>query len=296
MDWDKLRTFHAAAEAGSFTHASEALAMSQSAVSRQVSALEDHLKTPLFHRHARGLVLTEQGETLFKTVSEVMTKLREAETRLADSKTKPSGELKISAPIGIGTVWLTQRLREFVDLYPDIHIEMSITDNVSDLAKRHADVGIWIAEPENPDLIRRKLFEMNVHVYASRDYLRHFGEPDDLASIESHRIVSYSGDPARHLGAIRWIETAGRNEDDPRPVVFRANSIISMKYAIRAGIGIGMLPDYLAEDEPDLVPLITEISPPKMPVHFVYPLELKEAKKVQVLRDFLVAKSRKWEH
>jgi len=296
MDWDKLRIFHAAAEAGSFTHAGEALNMSQSAVSRQVSSLEEHLKTPLFHRHARGLLLTEQGEMLFETVTEVMSKLKAAETLLADAKTKPSGDLKITAPVGIGTVWITQRLREFIELYPDIRLELIVNDNQSDISKREADVGIFIADPENPDLIRRRLFTMNVHVYASPGYIRRFGTPKNLCSLDRHRIVSYSGDPAKHLGAIRWIETAGRKEKDPRPVTFRANSVIAMKYAIRTGVGIGMLPDYLADGEPDLMPVLTEIDPPKMPVHFVYPAELKNAKKVQILRDFLVAKSRQWQH
>ena len=75
MDWDKLRIFHAAAQAGSFTHAGENLNMSQSAVSRQVSALEQDLGVPLFHRHARGLILTEQGDQLFRTAHDVLMKL-----------------------------------------------------------------------------------------------------------------------------------------------------------------------------------------------------------------------------
>lgn len=296
MDWDKLRIFHAAADAGSFTHAGEELNMSQSAVSRQVSALEEHLKITLFHRHARGLSLTEQGEILFGTVSEVMGKLKAAETMLADSKSKPSGDLKLTAPMGIGTVWITQRLREFIELYPDIRIEMVLSDTQSDIAKREADVGIFVSDPENPDLIRRRLFTMNVHVYAGRGYIRRFGAPQNLDMLDDHRIVSYSGDPARHLGAITWIETAGRKSKDARAVAFRVNSVVAMKYAIRSGIGIGMLPDYLADGEPELVPVLTEIDPPTMPVHFVYPQELKKSKKVQVLREFLVAKSRQWRH
>src|SRR5690348_442466 len=123
MDWDKLRIFHAAAEAGSFTHAGEALRMSQSAVSRQVSALEKDLRVALFHRHARGLVLTEQGELLFRTASEIINKLSTAETLLSNTTTKPSGELRVTAPTGLGTVWITQRLREFLELYPDIRID-----------------------------------------------------------------------------------------------------------------------------------------------------------------------------
>jgi DNA-binding transcriptional LysR family regulator len=169
MDWDKLRIFHAAAEAGSFTHAGEQLRMSQSAVSRQVSALEKELKVALFHRHARGLVLTEQGEMLFGTAAEIMGKLSTAETLLTDTTTKPSGDLRITAPIGLGTVWVTQRLREFLELYPDIRIELVLNDEQIAIAMRAADVAIWTAEPQQSDLIRRRLFNMKIHAFRSRD-------------------------------------------------------------------------------------------------------------------------------
>ena len=107
MDWDKLRIFHAAAEAGSFTHAGETLNMSQSAVSRQVSALERELHAALFHRHARGLVLTEQGELLYRTAQDVFMKLASAEILLSDSRGKPSGDLRITTTVALGTIWLT---------------------------------------------------------------------------------------------------------------------------------------------------------------------------------------------
>ena len=110
MDWDKLRIFHAAAEAGSFTHAGEALSISQSAVSRHISALERDLNVPLFHRHARGLVLTEQGELLYRTAQEVFSKLATTQILLADSRGKPSGELKVTTTRALGTGWLTPRL------------------------------------------------------------------------------------------------------------------------------------------------------------------------------------------
>src|SRR6476646_2308449 len=180
MDWDKLRIFHAAAEAGSFTHAGDALHMSQSAVSRQVSALEKDLKVTLFHRHARGLVPTEQGEMLFSTVAEVMNKLQTAETLLADTTTTPSGELRITAPVGLGTVWVTQLLREFMELYPEIRIDLILNDDQIDISMRAADVAIWTREPEHADLIRRPLFTMKVRAYASTSYVRRFGERQPL--------------------------------------------------------------------------------------------------------------------
>lgn len=296
MDWDKLKIFHAAAEAGSFTHAGETLHMSQSAVSRQVSALERDLGVSLFHRHARGLVLTEQGELLHRTAAEVMNKLQTAETLLSDTTTKPTGELRVTAPVGLGTIWLTQRLREFMDLYPDIRVELILNDEQIDIAMRAADVAIWTREPEQSDLIRRQLFQMKVHAVASPQYVRRFGAPQNLVDLDKHRIVSYSGHPAQHLTAITWIETVGRNGKGARQPAFKVNSVVGMMHAIRAGIGIGMIPDYMMEEGTDLVTVLTEIDPPTMPILFVYPEELKTSKKVQVLRDFLVAKARQWKY
>ncbi|MCL4768675.1 MAG: LysR family transcriptional regulator [Hyphomicrobiaceae bacterium] len=294
MDWDKLRIFHAAAEAGSFTHAGDALRMSQSAVSRQVSALERDLGVALFHRHARGLVLTEQGEMLYRTAAEVMNKLQTAEMLLSDTTTKPTGELRITAPVGLGTVWVTQRLREFMELYPDIRIELVLNDDQIDISMREADVAIWTREPEQADLIRRPLFTMRIRAFASTQYVRRYGAPQSLDELDRHRFVSYSGTPAQHLSVIRWLETAGRDGKEPRIPSFRANSVVALKYAIRTGIGIGLIPDYLTEEETDLVTVLAEVQLPKMPIIFVYPEELRTSKKVQVLRDFLVSKARIW--
>ena len=296
MDWDKLRIFHAAAEAGSFTHAGEALRMSQSAVSRQVSALEKELNVALFHRHARGLVLTEQGEMLFGTASEIMNKLSTAETLLSDTTTKPTGDLKITAPVGLGSVWVTQRLREFLELYPDIRIELVLTDEQLAIAMRAADVAIWVSEPQQSELIRRPLFNMKLHAFASTQYVRRHGTPQSIAALDGHPIISLSGTPAAHLSAIHWLETAGLDGRPPRKPVFVANNLIALKYAIRAGIGIGLIPDYLTEEETDLVPVLRETQLPTLPIYFVYPEELKTAKKVQVFRDFLVAKARQWQY
>lgn len=298
MDWDKLRIFHAAAEAGSFTHAGDHLRMSQSAVSRQVSALERDLNVPLFHRHARGLVLTEQGELLFDTAKVVMNKLHTAETLLSDAKTKPAGELRITCPVGFGTVWVTQRMREFMDLYPDIRVELLLNDDQVDIAMRAADAAIWTREPEQSDLIRRKLFNMRVRAYASANYVRRCGAPQSLDEIDSgdHRFVSLSGIPAHHLSLIQSLETLNRDGKGPRLPAFRVNSVMAMKYAVRSGLGIGLLPDYLTEEETDLLPVLGEVELPSLPIIFVYPEELRSSKKVQVLRDFLVSQARSWKH
>ncbi len=296
MDWDKLRIFHAAAEAGSFTHAGESLRMSQSAVSRQVSALEKDLGISLFHRHARGLVLTEQGEILYRTASDVLNRLQTAETLLSDSTTKPAGDLRVTSSVSLGAVWVTQRIREFLEVYPDIRVELILNDEPVDLSMRVADVAIWAREPVQSDLIRRPLFSMQVHAFASATYIRKYGAPQSVADLDNHRLVSFMGHPPPHLVSINQLETVGREGREPRIPAFRASTVLAVKYAIRSGIGVGLIPDYLTEDEKDLVPILGGREFARLPVFFVYPEELKTAKKVQVFRDFVVAKARQWKY
>src|SRR6186713_2256638 len=186
MDWDKLKVFHAAAEAGSFTHAGEQLGLSQSAVSRQVSALEQELSVSLFHRHARGLILTEQGDLLFRTAHDVFMKLEAARAKLTDSKERPNGDLKVTTTAGIGVNWLTPRLGEFLDLYPDIRITLIVTDEELDLSMREADVAIRLRQPQQPDLIQRKLFTVHFHLYASPAYVGKFGRPASMDELRNH--------------------------------------------------------------------------------------------------------------
>ena len=193
MDWDKLKVFHAAAEAGSFTHAGEQLGLSQSAVSRQVSALEQELSVSLFHRHARGLILTEQGELLYRTAHEVFMKLEAARTKLTDSRERPNGDLRVTTTPGLGVHWLIPRLGEFIELYPDIRINLLVTDEELDLSMRQADVGIRMRQPSQPDLIQRKLFSVKFHAFASPEYLKRFGTPQSLADLDQHRILLLGG-------------------------------------------------------------------------------------------------------
>src|SRR5947207_4065581 len=205
MDWDKLKVFHAAAEAGSFTHAGEQLGLSQSAVSRQVSALEQELNVSLFHRHARGLILTEQGELLHRTAHDVFMKLEAARAKLTDSRERPNGDLRVTTTPGIGVHWLTPRLGEFIDLYPDIRITLMTTDEELDLAMREADVAIRLRQPTQPDLIQRKLFSVHFHAYASPEYLKRSGTPRAPEDLDDHRILTIVGNAPRYLRNVLWL-------------------------------------------------------------------------------------------
>jgi len=294
MDWDKLRVFKAAAQAGSFTHAGESLGLSQSAVSRQVSALESELGVSLFHRHARGLLLTEQGELLFRAAREVTMKLDAVQARLADTREKPSGVLKVTTTVGLGTTWLTARLHEFVELYPDVRVQLILDDTELDLGMREADVAIRLRQPVQPDLIQRRLFTVHFHLYASPSYLKRFGAPATIADLDHHRIVTFGEQGAAYLREMNWLEGAGRSPDNPRLPTLKVNSVVAIKRAVQRGIGIALLPDYIVESDSGLVQLIPEADLPEYNTYFVYPAELKTTARVRAFRDFLVAKSEEW--
>src|SRR4030088_268236 len=277
MDWDKLKVFHAAAEAGSFTHAGEQLGLSQSAVSRQVSALEQELAVSLFHRHARGLILTEQGDLLFRTAHDVFMQLQAARAKLTDSRERPSGDLKITTPPALGINWLIPRLDEFTALYPDIRISLIVTDEDLDLSMREADVAIRTRKTTQPDLIQR------------------FGPPRPLDDLDSHRIIML-GDAQvpSHLQNRSWLIEAGRNGSGPREAYFRVNNILGVVRACQQGLGIAALPDYLVEENNRLVQLFGESDSIQLDTYFVYPEELKTVARVQVFRDFVVSKAQRW--
>jgi DNA-binding transcriptional LysR family regulator len=294
MDWDKLRIFHAAAEAGSFTHAAETLNMSQSAVSRQVSALEQDLGASLFHRHARGLILTEQGEDLFRTAGEVAARLESAQARLTDSAEKPTGALRITTTVGLGSTWLTQRLPEFVDLYPSISVHVILDDVELDLAMRQADVAIRLRQPVQPELIQRRLFTVHMHLYASPAYLKRFGRPGSIADLDSHRIVTFGVPVPAYLRDVNWAEVAGRPADSPREPVLRVNNLFAIRNAAMLGTGIAVLPDYMVEADTGLEKLLPDAQVPSFATYFVYPAELKNTARVHVFRDFLLSKARSW--
>jgi DNA-binding transcriptional LysR family regulator len=294
MDWDKLRIFHAAADAGSFTHAGEALSISQSAVSRQISALERDLNVPLFHRHARGLVLTEQGELLYSTAQEVFSKLATTQILLGDSKGKPSGDLKVTTTVALGTGWLTPRLNEFTKLYPDIRLQLLLDDEVLNLTMREADVAIWFGQPAQQDLIRRKLFTVHYHIYASTEYVKRKGRPKSAADLDKHRILTYGGPMPSPFKEMNWLETAAREGQGPREPALRINSLIALREAVAQGMGIAVLPDYLAKDYPRLIHVLEEMEMPVFDTFFVYPEDLRDTKRVSAFRDFLVAQSREW--
>jgi DNA-binding transcriptional LysR family regulator len=289
MDWDKLRVFHAVAEAGSFTHAGDTLNLSQSAVSRQISALEEALQVPLFHRHARGLILTEQGEALNRTVREVFAKLAMTEALLTESKEKPAGRIKVTTTVGFGATWLAPRLAAFLEQYPDVTMTLLLDDSDLDLAMREADVAIRMHAPKQPDLIQRHLLSMQWVVVASEAYLKRMGTPQRPEDLDDHHLILF-GEYRPPVPDVNWLAEAGRRAGSPRRALLEVNNIQAMLQAIRSGLGIGAIPDYMVADDTELARLLPDLKSPKVDVYFVYPEELRNSKLIAVFRDFLLAR------
>jgi DNA-binding transcriptional LysR family regulator len=289
LDWDKLRIFHAVAQAGSFTHAGETLNLSQSAVSRQVSALEDSLKTLLFHRHARGLALTEQGELLFDTAQDIFGKMAKVQGQLMDSKDLPEGPLTITAPSFIGATLLCPYIKNFVEEYPDIKLNLHLDDRVLNLALREADAAIRLYEPDHQDLIQRQLTKLKFHICASKDYLKAHGTPTSVKNLKNYTLISYPGDVVAPFSNANWLfKTAGVHEDDDSTKTIRINSINSIYHAVQSGAGIASLPEYMIKRDSNLEVILPSITQPSVDMHFVYPEEHKNSKRLGLFRDFLL--------
>ena len=268
--------------------------MSQSAVSRQVSALEDSLKLKLFIRHARGLILTEVGEQLFKTAHRMAWELQSVEAQMTETRDAPTGPLIVTTTVGFGSTWLTSRIDEFVSRYPTIQLQIKLNDAELDLAMREADVAIRLHRPNQSEMIQRKLFTVHFHIYASVRYLENNGHPKSLEQLDDHSVISFGEPVPAYLGDVNHLERLGRKDGDPRTPALRVNSIFGMMQAARAGLGVAMLPDYVTENDNRLVRILPDANLPEFETYFVYPPALKSSKRVGVFRDFLVSKARDW--
>lgn len=289
FDWDKLRIFHTVATAQSFTRAGEMLNLSQSAISRQVSGLEESLQVALFHRHARGLLLTEQGEILFRTVSDVLTRLSAAENALLESKERPRGPLKITAPVAFGTNWLTPHLREFGEAYPEISVSVVVEDRELDLIMREADVAIRLHPAKHPDLIQKKMVTLNNSLYASNDYLRRYGVPSSPKDLKDHRLISFGEDSRPPFAEVNWILKSGAGASERKPI-FKVNNLVGIVKAVESGVGIAGLPDYMMQSIPHVSKVLPDMQGPRTDVYLIYSMDLRNSKRIKVFKDFVIRK------
>lgn len=284
MDWDKLRIFHAVADAGSLTHAGDKLNLSQSAVSRQIRGLEEQLNTNLFHRHARGLILTEQGELLFDATVAMTKRLDTAAARIRDSEEEVFGELRVTTTTGFGTLWLAPRLPKLYEKYPELKVDLMLEERVLDLPMREADVAIRMKEPSQADLVRKKLMMIKMCLYASPKYLAENRTPVQLEDMAQHRLICQNTDSDQVSAGLQLIQQLMMY--DVRSML-TVNNYFGVLQGVIHNLGIGVLPDYLTQGFPDLVQVLPEIQSADVPVFLAYPEELRASKRVAAFKDFV---------
>lgn len=288
MDWDKLRIFHMVAEAGSFTHAGEVLKLSQSAVSRHISALEESLGVTLFHRHARGLLLTEAGELLHNGSRDIFSRLSMIEGQLTDSKDQTSGSLKITVAEFIGSSWLATHLHAFRSKHEDVHLSMLFEDRVLNLGMREADAAIRLYRPEQQDLIQRQLATVHFVICAHKDYLKKHGTPATLAQLKDHVLIGYPDNVVVPYQNTEWIFASAGVDPAENDKVILINSVSGIYAAVSSGAGIAVLPKYLVSSNPNLQVIMADTHPEPVDMYFVYPEERRHSKRIALFRDFLL--------
>jgi|TARA_B100001093_G_scaffold232049_1_gene222537 DNA-binding transcriptional LysR family regulator len=294
VDWDKLKIFYTVAEASSFTKAATILNLSQSAISRQIQTLEQDLKIQLFERHARGLVLTDNGEYLFKSAHEVISKLKDVESTLSGHKDKLNGKLTVTTVVSFGTTWLTPRIKEFMDLHPEIEVELIFDDRELDLSTREADVAIRMRRPKQLNLIQKKFVDFNYHIYGSNEYLEKNGYPKNFKDLDKHKFITYGRGAPSPVYNPDWVLKVGAKEGTKRKSTMRVNSVYGLLLAVQSGVGLAALPDYITHNIPNLTKVLPEEPGKPTETHFVYPASLKNNARLMAFRNFIFSKVNEW--
>ncbi|MGA0213783.1 MAG: LysR family transcriptional regulator, partial [Pelagibacteraceae bacterium] len=280
--------------ASSFTKAATILNLSQSAISRQIQSLEQDLKIQLFERHARGLVLTDNGKYLFQTAHEVISKLKDVEATLSDEKDQLKGKLTVTTVVSFGTTWLTPRIQEFMTLHPDIEIELIFDDKELDLSTRQADIGIWMRRPKQLNYIQKKLINLHYHIYGSQKYLEKNGYPKNINDLNKHKFITYGRGAPSPVFNPDWALKLGAKDNQKRKPVMKVNSVYGLLLAVQSGVGLAALPDYITNNQPNLVKVLPEVEGPLTETHFVYPASMKNVARVTAFRNFIFSKVSQW--
>ena len=196
----------------------------------------------------------------------------------------------MTTPVTFGSVWLTPRLKDFVDQHPDIQVNLLVDDAEPDLSMREADCAVRMQPPRQADLIQRHLFTIHVHVFASPTYLKRYGTPRSAADLDKHRIIVYGADPHPPFPGVNWLLEAGTEPGKRREPCLMVNNVYGILRAVENGIGIAAFPDYMAQESDKITQVLPELEGPSYESYFVYPEELRNSKRIAVFRDFLIRK------
>jgi LysR family transcriptional regulator for bpeEF and oprC len=286
---DAMRLFLRVVETGSFSEVAREQGVGQPAVSKQIAALEAHLGAQLLHRTSRSLNLTEAGQTYYEAAQRLVVDLDAVEQLVGSGALRPSGLLRVAVSAGFGRLQIMPLLPRFHVLYPDIVVELSVSDRFVDLIEEGIDVAVRIGQLADSALLARRIGTSTLATVAAPEYLGRAGVPETPAALAGHNCVAFtfqrSPRPWRYQGADGPISHAPQGS-------VRTNDAENIRAAVLAGIGLAQAPCWLfsAELQYGLVrEVLGDFTQEPMPIHAVFPASRNPARKTRVFVDFLAA-------
>jgi len=288
-DFNDTLMFVRVVEKGSFTAAAQSLGVPKATLSRKITELEQRLGTRLLKRTTRKLGLTEAGTLYYERSARIALDLSEAESAVSQLNSAPRGWLRFTAPYSLGTDAITPLLPEFMARYPDVRVEMFLSNEKLDLVASEMDLALRVGNLPDSSLSARKLASLQMHVYASPDYLARHGEPLQPADLEHHRALAFS--QQRHNGRYLWeLQDGQRKIEVPVAPVLVANDPPSLFNSVVSGVGLALLPDSfgkVAVQQGRLRQLLSPWSGPTVDLNAVFPPGRMHTPKVRAFVDYL---------
>lgn len=292
LDLGAYRAFLRLVETGSFTKVARELGTSQPSISRQISALEDHLGARLVQRTTRSVTPTEEGRRFYDHAMQVLESLQEAEASVGRGRIRPAGRLRIAAPVAFSRLHLMPLMPGFLARHPDVTIDLMMHDGFTDLVAEGIDVAIRVGELADPALIVKRLGEVRRVTVASPKYLKKHGEPKHPRDLVNHACIRYT----LLATGTRWLFDSASG---PLAVEvkgpFQANNSEAVREAVVAGLGIAVLPIWAFTDEirKGRVNIILKAyEPQRLPLNALYPSRRFVPAKVRAFIEYFEAEFR----
>ncbi len=290
MKWDRLRLFNIVAQTRNITEASYILQMSQSALSRQMKALEHELGVKLFLRNSDGITLTKAGNRLYSSVQVLASDISKTHNQLLEDMDVPSGRLNVTATNAFGALWVAPRMSKFKIAYPEISVALSLRDSEPRVTNFNSDVEVRMTPSSSQDDVQIKLADCRYKIFASKDYLKVNGLPKTTKDLDDHKIISYGEDaqPPIDRHRLNWLLTIGKENKRPRKPILEVSSIYGIAKATEVGMGIASLPDWMEFEMIELTEILPQLEGPKMSISLCYNYELRNDSRIKAFKDFML--------
>ena len=281
--WQGVVEFVTVADTNGFTAAANKLSTSVAQVSRRVAALEQHLGVKLLNRTTRKITLTEAGQLYFQQCKHLIDGLELAELAVTQMQSSPQGIIKVTAPVTYGEQQLSPLFNAFLEQYPKVNLDITLTNQTLDLIESGIDVAIRLGRLQNSNLIAKRLASRQLHVCASKAYLSKFGQPHTLAELNNHQCLvgTISNWRFRQNEQEKSVKVSGR---------IKCNSGFALHQAAKKGLGLVQLPDYYVKhdmESGELVEVLSQYRDKQEGIWALYPENRQLSTKVRLFIDFL---------